>query len=117
MDISAAREAFLASVAAGPTIMGIVNATPDSFSDGGLFTSPEAALAQAKKLVADCAGIVDIGAELTRPGHQPISAEVEWERLLPLLAVLVEQVAPGFDRHLQVGNSAPRAASWRRGHQ
>ncbi|MFY9657543.1 MAG: dihydropteroate synthase, partial [Methylocystis sp.] len=49
-------------------MMGIVNATPDSFSDGGLFLAREAALAQAKKLVADGADIVDVGAESTRPG-------------------------------------------------
>ena len=71
--------------------MGIVNVTPDSFSDGGLFTSPHAALAQARKLVADGACIVDVGAESTRPGHTPISAEEEWERLRPLLATLVAQ--------------------------
>lgn len=89
LDIGAAREKFLASVAAGPTIMGIVNVTPDSFSDGGLFVSPGAALAQSRKLVADGAAIVDVGAESTRPGHSPVPADEEWARLEPLLASLV----------------------------
>lgn len=70
--------------------MGIVNVTPDSFSDGGLFVSPRSALAQAQKLVADGACIVDVGAESTRPRHTPVSAEEEWARLSPLLATLVE---------------------------
>ncbi len=71
--------------------MGIVNVTPDSFSDGGLFAAPGAALSQAKKLVADGADIVDVGAESTRPGHRPVSADDEWARLEPLLATLVAQ--------------------------
>ncbi|QGM48140.1 dihydropteroate synthase [Methylocystis heyeri] len=69
--------------------MGIVNVTPDSFSDGGLFASPQAALAQAARLAAEGASIVDVGAESTRPGHSPVSPEEEWARLEPLLAELV----------------------------
>jgi dihydropteroate synthase len=88
-EIGAAREAFLSRVAEGPTIMGIVNVTPDSFSDGGLFASPQAALAQAARLAAEGASIVDVGAESTRPGHSPVSPEEEWARLEPLLAELV----------------------------
>ncbi len=84
-------ERFLSVVETRPAIMGIVNVTPDSFSDGGLFNAPQAALAQAKKLVAEGADIVDVGAESTRPGHVPISAEEEWERLAPLLAALVAE--------------------------
>jgi len=68
-------------------VMGILNVTPDSFSDGGMFLTPDAALAQAEKMIAEGADIIDIGAESTRPyGAQPISAEVEMERLLPALA-------------------------------
>jgi dihydropteroate synthase len=88
-DVGAAREAFLARLASGPTIMGIINVTPDSFSDGGLFTTTAAALAQARKLVADGAAIVDVGAESTRPGHRPVSADEEWARLEELLPILV----------------------------
>ena len=62
-------------------IMGVVNVTPDSFSDGGKYFSAEAAIAHAKQLVAEGADIIDIGAESTRPGATPISAEEEFARL------------------------------------
>ena len=86
------RDAFLAAARSRKTLMGILNVTPDSFSDGGRFNAPERALAQAKKLVADGADIIDVGAESTRPGHTPISAEEEWARLEPLLAPLIDEV-------------------------
>jgi dihydropteroate synthase len=71
-------------------VMGILNVTPDSFSDGGQFISPDAAQAQALRMVADGADIIDIGAESTRPyGAQPITAEQEWQRLSPVLAGIV----------------------------
>jgi dihydropteroate synthase len=89
--IATARQRFFAPVAQRPVLMGIVNVTPDSFSDGGLFVSREAALAQARKLVADGADIVDVGAESTRPGHTPVSPEDEWARLEPVLAALVAE--------------------------
>ena len=62
-------------------IMGVVNVTPDSFSDGGKYFSAEAAIAHAKQLVAEGADIIDIGAESTRPGATPISADEEFARL------------------------------------
>jgi len=65
--------------------MGIVNVTPDSFSDGGAAFTPEAAVAQAKQLVAQGADIIDIGAESTRPGAAEVPAEEEWRRLAPVL--------------------------------
>jgi dihydropteroate synthase len=99
----------LSCVEAGPAIMGIVNVTPDSFSDGGLFTSPHAALAQARKLVADGACIVDVGAESTRPGHTPVSAEEEWERLRPLLATLVAQAGAPVSIDTYKAETARRA--------
>ncbi len=89
--IEASRERFFSLLGTRPVIMGIVNVTPDSFSDGGRFASPEAALAQARKLVQDGADIVDVGAESTRPGHTPVSAQEEWARLEPLLAALVAE--------------------------
>lgn len=89
--IAAARDRFFAPVGLRPVIMGIVNVTPDSFSDGGLFVSKEAALAHARKLAAEGADIVDVGAESTRPGHRPVSPEEEWARLAPLLAALVTE--------------------------
>lgn len=76
-----------------PVVMGVLNVTPDSFSDGGQFITPEAALAQARRMIAEGAGILDIGAESTRPyGSQPVSAEQERDRLA---AVLSEVVALG----------------------
>ena len=69
-------------------IMGILNVTPDSFSDGGKFLSQEAALAHAKKLIADGAEILDVGAESTRPNSTPISADEEISRLEKILPLL-----------------------------
>jgi dihydropteroate synthase len=70
-----------------PLVMGVLNVTPDSFSDGGRFLASEDALVQARRLVAEGADIIDIGAESTRPyGSQPISAEEEMRRLRPILA-------------------------------
>jgi dihydropteroate synthase len=67
--------------------MGVLNVTPDSFSDGGQFSAPERALAQARRMIAEGADIIDIGADSTRPyGSEPISAEEELGRLQPVLA-------------------------------
>jgi dihydropteroate synthase len=78
-----------------PAVMGILNVTPDSFSDGGQFDVPERALAQAKRMIAEGAGIIDIGAESTRPyGAQPVTADEEWARLEPVLADLVALGTP-----------------------
>ena len=73
------------SPAARPLVMGILNVTPDSFSDGGRYQSFDAALARARRLIAEGADILDIGAESTRPGAEPVSAAVEIERLVPLI--------------------------------
>ncbi len=73
-------------------IMGILNVTPDSFSDGGRYQSAETALARATELVAAGADILDIGGQSTRPGHTPISWEEEWARLEPVLAALKGRV-------------------------
>jgi dihydropteroate synthase len=73
-----------------PAVMGVLNVTPDSFSDGGKFIAPEQALAQARRMIAEGADIIDIGAESTRPyGSQPVSADQELERLAPVLAEIV----------------------------
>jgi dihydropteroate synthase len=73
-----------------PAVMGVLNVTPDSFSDGGQFVAPESALAQARRMIAEGADIVDIGAESTRPyGAQPVSAEEELRRLQPVLGDVV----------------------------
>ncbi len=69
-------------------IMGVLNVTPDSFSDGGSFLDPKRALAHVWELAADGADIIDIGAESSRPGSQAVDADEEWRRLEPLLAAL-----------------------------
>ncbi|HZK85996.1 MAG TPA: dihydropteroate synthase [Desulfosporosinus sp.] len=73
-------------------VMGILNVTPDSFSDGGRYFNIERAIAQAKRMVEEGADILDIGAESTRPQHQGVSAEEEWRRLEPVLKNLLEHV-------------------------
>jgi dihydropteroate synthase len=78
-----------------PAVMGVLNITPDSFSDGGQFIAPEPALAQARRMIAEGAVIIDIGAESTRPyGAQPVSAEEELRRLRPILAEVVSLGIP-----------------------
>jgi dihydropteroate synthase len=78
-----------------PAVMGILNVTPDSFSDGGHFTVPEQALAQARRMIAEGADIIDIGAESTRPyGAEPVSADEELKRLQPILAEIVSLGVP-----------------------
>lgn len=73
------------SFALFPKLMGIVNVTPDSFSDGGCYIDPKVAVEHCKQLIADGATLLDIGAQSTRPGATQISSEEEWERLLPVL--------------------------------
>lgn len=68
--------------------MGVINVTPDSFSDGGRYLDPGAAYARTEELIADGATIIDLGAESSRPGSKPVSAEDEWSRLLPALTRL-----------------------------
>lgn len=70
-------------------VMGIVNVTPDSFSDGGKFYKPEEAVRRAMNLIEDGADIIDIGGESTRPGSTPISWEEEWSRIEPVLTQLL----------------------------
>ena len=70
-------------------IMGVVNVTPDSFSDGGLYLDPEAAAAHALDLVREGATILDIGGESTRPGSSGVSAEEELRRVLPVIEGLI----------------------------
>lgn len=71
-----------------PHVMGIVNVTPDSFSDGGRFFSADKALEQARKLVADGATIIDIGGESTRPGSEPVGVEEEIRRVVPAIEAI-----------------------------
>ncbi len=69
----------------GCYIMGILNVTPDSFSDGGLYDSPDAALARAGAMIEEGADVIDIGGESTRPGYEPVSEEEEIARVVPVI--------------------------------
>jgi dihydropteroate synthase len=68
-----------------PLVMGVVNVTPDSFSDGGRFLNPDSAIAHARRLADDGADIIDIGGESSRPGALPVSVQQELDRVLPVL--------------------------------
>lgn len=72
----------------GVYVMGILNVTPDSFSDGGRWLERDAALRQAAKMAAEGAAIIDIGGESTRPGHRPVGAEEEAARVLPVISAV-----------------------------
>jgi dihydropteroate synthase len=74
-------------------VMGILNITPDSFSDGGVFLDADRALAQAHEMVAAGASILDIGGESTRPGAQPVSVQQELDRVLPVIEKLAQQIS------------------------
>lgn len=87
-------------------IMGIVNATPDSFSDGGRFLGVEAAVAQGMRLFEEGAHIVDVGGESTRPGAAPVSEDTELERVIDVVARLAASDVP-----VSVNTSKPRVAA------
>ncbi|HEY1188394.1 MAG TPA: dihydropteroate synthase [Gemmata sp.] len=89
-----------------PLVMGIVNVTPDSFSDGGKFLGTSAAVAHALRLVGDGADILDIGGESTRPGAAPVSLEDELERVVPV----VEELAKRAPLPLSVDTMKPAVA-------
>lgn len=72
-------------------VMGIVNVTPDSFSDGGHHARPDEAVAHALELIAQGADLIDVGGESTRPGSQPVAADVELARVLPVVEAVVRQ--------------------------
>src|SRR5690349_11659336 len=74
-------------------LMGIVNVTPDSFSDGGAFESPDAAIEHGRRLLAEGAAILDVGGESTAPGAEPVAAEVELARVEPVVAALAREGA------------------------
>jgi dihydropteroate synthase len=91
-----------------PAVMGVLNITPDSFSDGGRFIAPEHALAQARRMVTEGADIIDVGAESTRPyGSQPISVDEEMQRLQPILADVVALGIP-----VSIDSMKPAVVAW-----
>jgi dihydropteroate synthase len=86
-----------------PLVMGIVNVTPDSFSDGGRYDRPETALAQGLRLVEEGADLLDIGGESTRPGAQPVDAQAELARVIPV----IEALAARTDVPISIDTSKP----------
>jgi len=96
-----------------PQVMGIVNVTPDSFSDGGRYLGVEAAIAHARRLAAEGAAIIDIGGESTRPGAGAVSPEEEIDRTIPVIRVLAEEgVRVSIDtRHAAVMKAAVEAGA------
>ncbi|MEW7981053.1 MAG: dihydropteroate synthase [Candidatus Sedimenticola endophacoides] len=76
-----------------PQVMGILNVTPDSFSDGGCFTGPERALERARRMVEEGAAIIDVGGESTRPGAQGVPLEQELERVIPVIEAIRSELA------------------------
>lgn len=95
-----------------PKVMGVLNVTPDSFSDGGKFNSVDYALRHAEKLVAEGASIIDVGGESTRPGAKIISVQEELDRVAPI----VEAIYKNIDTIISVDTSTPEvmhaAAQW-----
>lgn len=78
---------------ARPLVMGVVNVTPDSFSDGGCFLDPALAIAHAERLAKESADILDVGGESTRPGHAPVDTQEELRRVLPVIRGIAERIA------------------------
>ena len=86
-------------------LMGVLNVTPDSFSDGGRWADPEAAVAHARELIAQGADIIDVGGESTRPGAQRVDADTEISRVLPVVRALLADGAGGADGTDRTGSA------------
>ncbi|MCC7345713.1 MAG: dihydropteroate synthase [Deltaproteobacteria bacterium] len=89
--------------------MGILNVTPDSFSDGGKYLDPKRALERARALIAEGADLIDVGGESTRPGAAPVPPEEEWRRLEPVLKVLTSATATPISVDTRNTETARRA--------
>lgn len=86
-----------------PAVMGILNVTPDSFSDGGRFTAPDEALVHAQQMVRDGAALIDVGGESTRPGAEAVSEQQEIDRVVPV----IERLRGVIDAPVSVDTSKP----------
>ena len=86
------RDRFLAALAEAPVLMGILNVTLDSFSDGGRHYETDAAVERAKAMAAEGAAIIDVGGELTRPGRTPVSADEELSRVVRVIEALGKEL-------------------------
>ena len=91
---------------AAARVMGVVNVTPDSFSDGGEFLDPTAAIAHGRELLAEGADVLDVGGESTRPGAEAVSSEVEHERVVPVIAGLA-----GGEKQVSIDTSKAAVAA------
>lgn len=92
--------------------MGVLNVTPDSFSDGGLWLDPDAAVSHARHMIAEGADVIDVGGESTRPGARPVELAEEMRRVLPVVEALVGEVAVSIDtRKEQVARAAVAAGA------
>ncbi len=92
--------------------MGVVNVTPDSFSDGGRYLDPDAAVAHGRQLVAEGADLLDVGGESTRPGADPVGVDEEIRRVEPVIAALADSVRVSVDtRHAAVAEAAVAAGA------
>src|SRR5439155_15824582 len=89
-------DTWLASADRSPLIMGVLNVTPDSFSDGGRFASPDAAIAHAREMAAEGADLIDIGGESTRPGSQPVEEAEQIRRVVPVLNAVARELPVTF---------------------
>ncbi len=87
-----------------PLLMGILNLTPDSFSDGGRYLQPERALARVRQMCAEGADIIDLGGESTRPGAEPVSVREELERVIPVIDAIRDA---GIETPVSVDTSKP----------
>lgn len=87
----------------GPKVMGVINATPDSFSDGGKFNKLDAAISRANEMVGLGASFIDVGGESTRPGAEPVSEQEELDRVIPL----IEAISNRFDVVVSIDTSKP----------
>ena len=105
------RDAFLRKIGTRPLVMGILNLTPDSFSDGGRFAAPQAAVAHAKALVAQGCDILDLGGESTRPGARPVSEAEELARVTPVLSELASTLAAPLSIDTYKAGVATRATA------
>jgi dihydropteroate synthase len=110
-DQRAKREAFLGKIGTRPVVMGILNLTPDSFSDGGRFVAAEAARAHAKRMAEEGCDIIDIGGESTRPGALPVAAAEELARIESVLAELAGTLEVPLSIDTYKANVAARAVA------
>ena len=100
-----------------PALVGIVNVTPDSFSDGGLFATPQAAVEHGLQLEAEGADVLDVGGESTRPGSDPVAEDEELARVLPVIEALAGQADAPISIDTRRAAVAREAAGGRRGHR